>query len=433
MRPAKPPQRPDGIQAPGLTWRPRADHWTGYWIPRQDIASRGYPIKSRQIWPPSTRPSALPNADEWLAIASNCQLLQDEMLTWGKACFPDNPAALFDDTISSLARIYLNDKDSPFRELRHHTRLHYESKLSSIIKAVGGARVSALTFRDFKRWHENWRLPAIDGGKDRIARAHGFMSFVRIAFSFGTLLKLPGCAEAKSILDEMEFENPKRRKDIVDAEQATKIRIEAHRAGLHSIALAQALQFDLMLRQKDAIGEWIPLSEPGLSDIMAYEEKWLNGLRWDEIDENLILTHRVSKSIRGKRALGQADAGKVKTWNLTLYPMVREELALIPIEKRNGPLIVAEHTGLPWRQKMFAAKWRLIARAAGVPESVQNRDSRAGGATEADGLQIDVETTRKAMGHARADTTRIYTRNETEATAQVAILRMKAREKKTDV
>lgn len=434
MRPERPPQKPTDISAPGLAWRPRANNWTGYWVARQDIVARGYPLKSRQVWPPSETPLAIPSPDDWLGIASNCQRLQDEMLTWGKAAFSDNPVDLYDDTVAALVKIYLNDKDSGFHELRHHTRVHYEKKMASIIAAVGDARISALTFRDFKRWHENWRKPAVEGGAERVARAHGFMAFVRIAFSFGALLELGACAAKKAILDEMEFENPKRRVDIIDAEQATTIRAEAHRVGLHSVALAQALQFDLMIRQKDAIGEWIPVSEPELSDVMAYGEKWLNGLRWDEIDANMTLTHRVSKSIRGKRALAKAESGKTKEWRLNLYPMVMEELALIPDEQRVGALVKAEHTGLPWRQKMFAAKWRLIARAAGIPDHVQNRDSRAGGATEADNAGIDVEVTRKGLGHAKTDTTRIYTRNEAEATAQVAILRVKARKNtpKTD-
>ena len=49
-----------------------------------------------------------------------------------------------------------------------------------------------------------------------------------------------------------------------------------------------------MLRQKDVIGEWVPRSEPGPSDIWNSDgEKWLRGLRWQEIDGNLIGTPEV--------------------------------------------------------------------------------------------------------------------------------------------
>jgi hypothetical protein len=39
--------------------------------------------------------------------------------------------------------------------------------------------------------------------------------------------------------------------------------------GWHSIALAQAIQFDCALRQKDVIGEWVPESEPGEPKLYA--------------------------------------------------------------------------------------------------------------------------------------------------------------------
>jgi hypothetical protein len=38
----------------------------------------------------------------------------------------------------------------------------------------------------------------------------------------------------------------------------------------------------------------------------------------------------------------------------------------------------------PSRVKPFQRQWRRIATAAGIPSKIQNRDSRAGAATEAD-------------------------------------------------
>lgn len=96
------------------------------------------------------------------------------------------------------------------------------------------------------------------------------MTFVRIVMSFGAQLELPDCDRLHNILSKMEFENPRRRTSIITAEQAVLIRQEAHRIGHPSIALAQAIQFDLMLRQKDVIGEWIPVDEPGLSAVTCH-------------------------------------------------------------------------------------------------------------------------------------------------------------------
>jgi hypothetical protein len=76
----------------------------------------------------------------------------------------------------------------------------------------------------------------------------------------------------------------------VIADQVTLIRAEAHRRGFPSIALAQAIQFECIFRQKDVIGEWVPVAEPGTSEIVHESpnggtKKWLRGIRWSEVDE----------------------------------------------------------------------------------------------------------------------------------------------------
>jgi hypothetical protein len=84
----------------------------------------------------------------------------------------------------------------------------------------------------------------------------------------------------------------------------------------HSMALAQAFQFDGTMRQKDIIGEWVPLDEPGpLSDVISGNEKWVRGIRFEEIDQNLILRHVTSKR------------DKLLTIDLKQCPMVMKELA----------------------------------------------------------------------------------------------------------
>lgn len=353
------------------------------------------------------------------------------MLTWGTQGFGVvDWTSFFDDTVSSLTTIFLKDPDSPYKELRHQASLTYASRMESIRQAHGNEKISTLTFRDFKRWYTDWREP---DGRNRIAHSHGMMTFVRIAFSFGALARLPGCAVASDTLSKMEFENPKSRTEVVTAEQSAALRKQAHHDGLPSIALTQACQHDLMVRQKDTIGELIPVSHPGISDIIMGDQKWVGGFRWDALDQNMILTHRLSKSIRGRRAMASADSGKVKRWNLTLYPSVMVELAAlagVPVEQlrrdvlpASGPMIIAEHSGRPWRQKVFANKWREIARRAGIPDDVQNRDSRAGGASDAENKNADIEKIRKGLGHSKVETTRIYTRADDEATAQVAVIR----------
>ena len=50
-----------------------------------------------------------------------------------------------------------------------------------------------------------------------------------------------------------------------------------------------------MFRQKDVIGEWVPISEPGMSAVINGNSKWLRGLDWKEIDANWICKHVTSK------------------------------------------------------------------------------------------------------------------------------------------
>jgi hypothetical protein len=40
------------------------------------------------------------------------------------------------------------------------------------------------------------------------------------------------------------------------------------------------------------------------------------GIRWEEIDANLILTHRLSKSVHGNDAIMDTEAGTIKAWDL---------------------------------------------------------------------------------------------------------------------
>lgn len=429
MRSISPPKKPDHIEATGIAWRKRANHWAAYWVCRHDIVQRGYEIKSRALWPLETSPSKVePIEDEWLAIGSACALLQDEMINWANGRSKNyNPYSLYDGTLGALGKIYLVDPDSPFQALRYNTKITYEKDIAAITREAGGHRLRQMTFRSFKHLYESFRAPKAEGNLDRVARAHGMMTRIRLIMSFGVALEIKDCIRLQAVLKEMEFETPKKRGALVNAAQAVLIRKQAHAIGRPSIALVQAIQFELSVRQKDAIGEWVPVSEPGVSSIIDNGDKWMLGLDWKEVDENLILRHRISKSLRGRNAVTRTDAGNVEEYDLKAYPMIMEELALIPAEARTGPMVKAEHSGLPWRQKVFAAKWRKVARAAGIPDHVQNRDSRAGGITEGRKLGARLEDLRHHAGHAQISMTARYDKSDVETKNVVANIRSKGR------
>jgi len=130
------------------------------------------------------------------------------------------------------------------------------------------------------------------------------------------------------------------------------------------------------------------------------------------------------------------DGGKMKAWDLRACPMVMDELRRItgkdgfdrgdlPV---SGPMIIHEQIQRPWIDRWFREIWRVVARAAGVPTTIQNRDSRPGAATEADLAGAQKEKTQRLLGHSKGETTEIYIREEVEAHREMAKLRTKKRE-----
>jgi len=262
-------------------------------------------------------------------------------------------------------------------------------------------------------WHKDWS----DDGK-KLAIAHAVIGQFRVLFGFGaTILEDPECERLCGIMSKMRFPMSKPRSERMTAEQADAIRMKAHEFGWHSIAVAQAFQFELMLRQKDVIGEWVPLKEPGLSLVVARGQKWISGITWNEIDQNLVMKHTTSKR------------QKEITVDLKIAPMILDEFAFMGPRKDSGPLIICEVTGLPYTTAEFRRKWRIVATAAGVPKEVFNMDSRAGGITEASDAGADMEHIRHAATHSDIAMTQKYSRGSTEKVANVMRIRAESRNK----
>jgi hypothetical protein len=107
----------------------------------------------------------------------------------------------------------------------------------------------------------------------------------------------------------------------------------------------------------------VPVEEPGESDIKVNGRKWLRGLRWSNIDENFVLRHRIGK----RQRLIEVD--------LRTAPMVMEELAQVACRSANGPIVRNEINAWPWTSGEFRRKWRIVAKHAGIPLGLTNRDS----------------------------------------------------------
>lgn len=394
----------------GLVRRKRDSGVAFYWVARK--ASRkaaGYPLKTVRL--------TGSEAD----ITARCAVLNAELQDWiaGRGRAP----IAFDGALASLVDCYQHDEDSPYRAVKANTRRHYDEILRILRHDVGDAIVRSLTAKNFRQWYRRWRegRPDADGtvGPERIRRAHNCMKLLRIVLNFGTSMRYEGCRDAAAILHTMRFELPARRRQQLSYGQAEAIVRQAIKDKRSSVALGQALQFELSLRQKDVIGEWFaePPGGHGQQGIYAHGWRWANGLLWSDVSADGVLSKETTKTA----ALGH--------WQLSLYPLVAMALEAFPADKRIGPMIVSETTGLPYRDDDYRIKWRKIARAAGVPDEVWNMDSRAGGITEASESGAALGDTQQHATHATPAMTLHYIRQNLKATSRVAESRVASRAK----
>jgi hypothetical protein len=364
-----------------------------------------------------------------------------EQLLWARGGVENDPKSLFDGTIGSLIEIYQKHKKSPFNTMRYKSQLNYTSYLRTIKAAIGKVRVAHISFDDLTSWQDEFADPG-DGGRLMKSRTTNLMSMLKQVIRFGALVlpKSAGCHDVCDIFEKMAeahlMESTHRqRKEYMTVAQCRLLRLKAHEKGHHSVALEQAFAFELGLRQKDVIGEWVPKSWPGVTDVHWGPRKWLMGIRWEEIDANLILTHRLSKSVRGAANVMDPEEGKTKAWDLRACPMVMDELRKLAGKDlfdrtdlpASGPLIVHERIGRPWTDTQFRYVWREVARLAGIAENIQNRDSRPGAATEAKLAGAPRDDIQRGLGHAKGETTEIYLREEVEEQRKLAKLRVEKR------
>ena len=148
-------------------------------------------------------------------------------------------------------------------------------------------------------------------------------------------------------------------------------------------------------------------------------QRWRDGLTWANLDQNGILRKQTTKV---EDVTAEHDTKE--------YPFLQKMLDMFPASSRIGPMIKCEATGLPYRRRHYADVWRALATEAGIPKSVWNRDSRAGGVTEGSDAGADLEHLRHHANHKNSQTTQRYNRTTLEKTRQVAKLRVAARSDK---
>ncbi|HEX4617565.1 MAG TPA: hypothetical protein VH230_16830 [Stellaceae bacterium] len=191
---------------------------------------------------------------------------------------------------------------------------------------MGARRLDKLIGEDFLRWYRKLREPKIKGGPQRIRRAHGVMTMLRIVLGYGIVVGIPNCKRLKEILSAMRFKTAPPRKEVLTYDQAVAFIAKAHELGQPELALGQALQFEGTLRQIDIIGEWLPDPErpSGL--------RWANGLLWQDIKEYVLQK-------------GATKTGAEAAIDFNEYPLALAELRRVPSGERVGPVMLGGASG----------------------------------------------------------------------------------------
>jgi hypothetical protein len=391
-------------KTPGLK---RGRHHLPYWIASQ--VRRGvmnFPDKCVPL-PPDADMEALSRL-----CHEHCARLDDWIATLGAGDVQRLPG--YDGTVLSACQLYQRHPYSSFHKVRHNTRKSYTDSLKIIEKTVGKRLIRNLTVLDVQHWYDEWRKPAVKDGPERIDRAHDAVSMFKTVLRFNAALRRPECKQLVDELRLIKFEKGgAREEEMTFAQAGAFIRaaldlgkrqvIPADRA--LAMAIGVAAQFELLLRQKDIIGDW---GGPR-------GQKWTGYFTWENIPG---WRWRMKTSKSKYRAAAEFD--------LSSYSLLLPLLQAVPHDQRAGAIVKGEH-GLPVRERSYRKWFRQIARAAGIPDAVWSMDSRAGGATEAEEAGAAIDAIQGALTHSRKDTTLRYIRRSSKKIADVAEARNRKR------
>jgi hypothetical protein len=383
------------------------------WRATKKAIEDGYPLKSVNL-------SRL--ADDPARLRERCERLQSEMLSWlsGRKTMV---GYAFDGTFRSLLDLYQTDRESSYFKLKRSSRQPYDVYIRMMRAEIGERLIDACDGRDVNRWFAAWAEPETKGGPRQVAKARMSIAVLKAALKFGIMCRKPGCAEFRAVIGAMKFESLPPRRHVLTADQVTAARRIARAKGHPLAALGYAIQFEGAVRQWDVSGQWLPLDDRTPSTVIYKGMKWI-GPTWANVDQNLILRFTPTKT--------ETTTAPEIVIDLRACPMVMEEIQNIPPAARKGPLVVDPDRGVPYSADRLAELWREIAKDAGIPAKVWNRDLRKSGSTEARAAAARTDDLQKLMGHAEGSpvTAKVYDQAALEAHRRVAEARRAHREKK---
>ena len=389
-------------EAQGLVWRPRSNgSQVAYWVARRDLVKAGYRPKTVRLHYAADDP----------ALAARCHVLQAEMLAWSGA-HRRSPASLYDSTFASLVRFYETHPDSPYHDLQPGTQLTYSKTMKLLMVHKGTRRVDAVDGSDIRRWYKELCEASSKGW------AYYSINVLKCVLSFGTTKRIVECTQLRTELRETKFQGGARRKERITYQQVVAFSEHAKADGRAWMGRVVRLQFELGLRRRDVIGEWIN-DGVGTDGIRNGKRVWRDGLTWGHIDSSGVLRKLVSKT----QFTSQMEA----VHQISDYPDLEAELRSTPTAERIGPIVINSGTGLPPTPEQCRYHFRRIATAAGIPPSVWNMDARAGAVTEAYESGATAEEAKALATHTQEKTNRGYMREQLNQSRRAAAKRVGSR------
>lgn len=356
-------------------------------------------------------------------IEQVCQREHDCLMRWLEKGNDDKERLRpkFNGTIGSLCLMYESDPESGFADVQQNTQSSYRDWLKIVRGTIGQRRIDALSAKYFRTCYRNWKEPISPGEEQRVRRAYGCIQMIKILLGYGMQANLfyAHCERLLNGLSRMRFAKNPPRDSVLTYDHASAIVTWALAAGDISSALVQALQFECFLRQIDMVGKWrtVKSSYVAKSGEVHHGAKVWSGMTMSMIlTDNKILRVRTSKT--GQYVVHDLDKCELVARCLNLLGPVDPEM---PVARRKDDS--------PWPTHMdFGKLWREYADAAGVPKSVWNMDSKAGGITEAAGAGASHDDLAGSGAHATKTTTRkIYMRGAPEISARVQKARQSSR------
>lgn len=430
----KPSMPPRGKKPGFKIGRGRLPYWIASQVTRDPM---GFPDTCIALPPDATEDELASLCQEHTARLRQHIASEKKKLESDEAQAQPVLSTRYDGTMKAACLIYQEHPLSRFQTVKHNTRRGYLADMKVIMESVGARLIKNVTVLDVENWYRQWRKGAVlvdeDGNKsvgpERVDRAHNAVAMVRTVLRFMAALRHPECKLLAEELAKVQFERGGARdqeltyqqvKDFIRSafEMAEKGVIDRERALFMSIGTAS--QFEMMLRQKDIIGDWAPrrsdARHPAGITILHHDgETWTGFYTWENVP-----------GFKWRTKTSKSKYRAAAVFDLTAYDLLYPLLERVPLAERHGAIVKGEH-GLPIRYRTYAKTFRKIAEVAGIPFEVKSMDARAGGITEAEEAGAPLEHIQAGATHEDKKTTLRYIRRQSKKIAALAEVRKQSR------